>query len=233
MYIAPHEVDLDVALYSGPDLIRSSEDYIEDMIEATLEAGQTQYYFQLTHRATVEQVTDCMTVTMELAIVPSKVQEARVHQMEDVDGACGTGESIPTSVEVFAGLSQGLPVDFNSVSQGYSFNVARQPSSMTTDSLRVIEKLPFTIPVGGGGQNLWVFKATIRTDFLVGGSIGMTVTSADVEELTRDCMISGECEPSRAIVVNSKSIRFQKRKKKKKKKKNYLSPFSPKLTKYH
>ena len=212
MYIAPNEVELDVALYSNSDLVRSSEAQIETMVEATLEGGENEYSFKLTHHASVEETEGCSTLIMELAIIPSDVQDSRVNQMEEVERACGDGESFPTSMEVFNGLAQGNPVTFNSDTQGYSFNAVSQPP-MTADSPpRVIEKLSFTIPVGVGRQNLWVFKATLRTDFIVGGSLGMTVTSADVEELTRDCMIFGECEPSRALMMNSKSVRYDRTK---------------------
>ena len=201
MYIAPHEVELDLALYSGVQLVRSSHDEIETMVEGTLEGGKgIESYFQLTHHASAEQIEDCPTLIMELAIIPIAVQESRVNAMK----SCSGSESFPTSVEVFAGLSQGLPVSFNSDLQGYSFD------ALSTDdriSPRVIEKLPFTIPVGTGRQNVWTFNAKLRADFIVGGSLGMTVTDADVEVLTRECMESGECEPATALLMNSKSIR--------------------------
>ena len=208
MYIAPNEIELDLALYSNSDLVASSENQIETMVEATLEGGENEYSFHLTHHhGSVEETEGCPSLIMELAIIPRDIQESRVNQMEEVDNACGEGESVPTSMEVFNGLSQSSPIHFNSDLQGFSFNAVSQPPTTTNSPPRVIEKLPFTIPLGVGRQNLWVFKATLRTDFVVGGSLGMTVTSAGVEELSRECMVSGECEPSRALMMNSKSVR--------------------------
>ena len=99
-------------------------------------------------------------------------------------------------------------VSFNSERQSYKF---RFDASMASSGSAPFEfaQLPFDVKVQPGRQNLWVFEATIGTDFVTAGSLGMTLSDAENKTvpISKECVDSGVCVMGQRLFQNQFNIR--------------------------
>ena len=203
MYVAPHEVDIDLELFSNQGLQMTSQGEIETMVFGILKPS-THYRLMMTHHAHAEKHGDCTTVTVEFAIVPVSVESKRAQELISSNFCANGTDSLPTTYQINGGVKD--IVIFNSAKQNFHFYIASR-SALEEDSPSNVELLKFHVPTSIGRQNLWSFKGTIRTDFLSSGSVGLAVSPASLGVLTRECIESGDCITGIPFSMNSKSIR--------------------------
>lgn len=177
IYVAPHnDWDIDLYLYdqNSPSwLAHSSLDFFtEEVIQRTLPAGTYRVRFNFLSASLFRpdsddgQVPECETLIMEASIVPT----ARVLARSSLFTCPQGGELLPPfTIKV-------------SEDTGYSFKDSRIWSSNTTSPVgnspkhkyvRFLKGYDFTLPNVKGTSGLWRLEATLGSDFLVGGSLGV------------------------------------------------------------
>ena len=199
-FVNPHEVDIDLELFSNNALQMTSQDHLETMIFGILTPLSTNYDLTLSHHAKRHD-DDCATVTVEFAIVPVSVQSKRTQELISSNLCENDTDKLPTMYQLSGG--SGDDVSFDSAREGFDYSIVSR-SSLKEDSPRNVTALEFHLPMDIGRQNLWNFRAQIRADFLTGGSVGLAISHSSGSLL--QCLESDVCKSGVSDSINSKSI---------------------------
>ena len=90
MAVTPHEVELELSIINGKNVLASSRGQIDTQVFAKLPVGIS-FKFVITHNAHADQMDDCGTVTIEIAIVPLLRLQERITNQLHKDACEGRG----------------------------------------------------------------------------------------------------------------------------------------------
>eukprot|EP01116_Phalansterium_solitarium_P020047 TRINITY_DN57_c0_g1_i6.p1 TRINITY_DN57_c0_g1~~TRINITY_DN57_c0_g1_i6.p1 ORF type:complete len:3361 (+),score=947.88 TRINITY_DN57_c0_g1_i6:1118-11200(+) len=196
VYVAPHEVDVDIWLFNSTGAVARSSLAIgtEEVIQTKLAAGSYSLRFSYFGFSTEGySVDDCDTIQMELAIVPVSLLQQRTLSLP-----C-TGELLPSPNIVMQSH-----YNYNSDADGRFYNVL---SSYSGGPVRWVTSYNFTTNATGGAS-FWSLEAILGFDFVSGGSLGLLlVQNTNNAAPDLNCVASGTCSGAEGRILNEKVLR--------------------------
>eukprot|EP01088_Endostelium_zonatum_P015123 TRINITY_DN357_c0_g1_i1.p1 TRINITY_DN357_c0_g1~~TRINITY_DN357_c0_g1_i1.p1 ORF type:complete len:3611 (-),score=673.24 TRINITY_DN357_c0_g1_i1:72-10904(-) len=221
IYVAPHKTwDIDLWLYSeaSPNPIQHSSLLIftDEQIVVTLPPGSYRYHLLFISYSDEETYTTqreqlCETLVAEFSMVPTQRLRTRVvsqPQQSNVD-------QIPSDITVY-NLNQ---YNLDLYETNYTYVIASRNNNVSVPfsaSVDFFKKISIQVPVTGSSSKIWDFEATLLSDFLVAGSLGLMLDTSNTTETATNITCahysfgqSGEptCILSSKTQVNTNKIR--------------------------